>query len=308
MVDWQYSARSSYPSLKILKEAGFEKLVAAVWYYPEGIQNFTKAAAQIGALGGMITTWAGYESKESVLDTAERRQFTAMVLAADYFWNGGEGPTPQNLPYDFAQVFTQQWKSVSPEDYRSREGSTVSFNPAVAVAEWTGYGADAALSAIPVGSVRLKDGVRYRFSPVEGGAILLRGKLNPSGTNAPQSVTVPLSGDKEPNKIREVRLILAASHHAATGTKLGTVTFTAEDGTGDTVDLMYGKNIAAWNDPKSTSEAPIVVRGKTAGGVEAGLRSITWERRSEKPGPVSVTITSTYTEAAPVVFAVTALE
>ena len=60
-------------------------------------------------MGCLQTTWCGYESNESVLDTEERRQFTAMVLAAEYFWNGGKGPTPDKLPYDPAEVFRRQF-------------------------------------------------------------------------------------------------------------------------------------------------------------------------------------------------------
>lgn len=110
MVDWQYMPRPVYPSLNRLRDAGFKDIVGATWWYPEGIQNFTRAASAIHALGMIQTTWCGYESKEDVLSTDERKQFTAMILAADYFWNGGEGPSPNQLPYDPATVFNRQWE------------------------------------------------------------------------------------------------------------------------------------------------------------------------------------------------------
>jgi hexosaminidase len=105
MVDWQYGAHSTFPSLKKLQDAGFTKLVAATWFNPKSIQNFSKAAAEVGALGAMQTTWCGYESKEEVLDGEHRKQFVAMILAAEYFWNGGDGPAHDKLPYDPNQVF-----------------------------------------------------------------------------------------------------------------------------------------------------------------------------------------------------------
>lgn len=308
MVDWQYSAHNSYPSLKVLKDAGFQKLVAATWYYPEGIQNFSKAAAQIGALGAMQTTWCGYESKESVLDTLERRQFTSMVLAADYFWNGGDGPVPQKLPYDFAQVFTQQWKDKSVGDYRVRNGAVVSFSPASVSTDWIGYGAETALSGIPTGDTRLTDGVNYRFPSQRGAAVLLQGKLNPTGSTAPQSITLPLTDGKKPSIIREVHLILAASHQATPRTKIGTLSFTTSDGTATSVDLIYGKNIASWNDGQSVTDAPVILKGKMANGLEPHLRVLTWMPAPNGAPPVSVTITSANTEAAPVIFTVTALK
>ncbi|MES2464756.1 MAG: glycoside hydrolase family 20 zincin-like fold domain-containing protein [Armatimonadota bacterium] len=109
MMDWQYGERTSFPSLIKLKEAGFKNVVAATWYRPKNIQNFARAANEAGAMGAIQTTWAGYESDESVLDTEHRKQFTAMVLAAEYFWNGGEGPSPDKLPYDYAKIFSEQW-------------------------------------------------------------------------------------------------------------------------------------------------------------------------------------------------------
>jgi hexosaminidase len=105
MVDWQYGAHSTFPSLQKLKDAGFTKLVAATWFNPKNIQNFSRAAAEVGALGAMQTTWCGYESKESVIEGEHRKQFVAMILAAEYFWNGGSGPAPDKLPYDPNQVF-----------------------------------------------------------------------------------------------------------------------------------------------------------------------------------------------------------
>ncbi|GAB4461244.1 MAG: hypothetical protein OHK0029_26270 [Armatimonadaceae bacterium] len=109
MVDWQYGAHDQFPSLKKLKDAGFEKIIAATWFNPTNIQNLSRAAAEVGALGVLQTTWAGYESKESVLEGQHRKQFTAMVLAAEYFWNGGEGPAPDKLPYDPDEVFKQHY-------------------------------------------------------------------------------------------------------------------------------------------------------------------------------------------------------
>ena len=107
MVDWQYGGHDHFPSLQKLKDAGFTKLVAATWFNPKNIQNFSKAAAEIGALGAMQTTWCGYESNESILDTENRKQFVAMILAAEYFWNGGSGPAPDKLPYDANLIFDQ---------------------------------------------------------------------------------------------------------------------------------------------------------------------------------------------------------
>jgi hypothetical protein len=109
MIPWQYQDRTQFPQLQRLRQAGFKNVMAATWYRPGNIKNFTKAAVQAGALGCIQTTWAGYESDESILTKKEREQFEAMVLAADYFWNGGEGPAPSALPYRAPDVFARQW-------------------------------------------------------------------------------------------------------------------------------------------------------------------------------------------------------
>jgi hypothetical protein len=109
MVDWQYGKHDRFPSLPLLKKAGFSKLIAASWFEAVNIQNLSRAAAEVKALGCLQTTWAGYESKESVLEGPQRKQFVAMVLAAEYFWNGGKGPTPDKLPYNPDEVFRKHY-------------------------------------------------------------------------------------------------------------------------------------------------------------------------------------------------------
>lgn len=108
LADWQYGEHDDFPSLHQLKNAGFQRLVAASWHRPKNIQTLSRTAAQIGAQGLIQTTWCGYESQEDVLKTLEKRQFTAMVLAAEYFWNGG-GPAPSELPFSPEAIFNQYW-------------------------------------------------------------------------------------------------------------------------------------------------------------------------------------------------------
>lgn len=307
LVDWQYSPRAAYPSLKVLRDAGFP-LVAATWYDPDGIQKFSRAAADVGALGALQTTWAGYESSAAVLDTDQRKQFTAMVLAADYFWNGGAGPPPADLPYDAGEVFTRAYAaSPSAEDTRTRAGWLVDL-AAVANrprADWLGYNGEAGLAAaLPSNDSRLGDGVRYQTGE---GVLLLAGKLNPPSADFPAERVIAL-GDLPAS---EVRLLVAASHRAEKGTRIGAVMLTTAGGKAVTVDLVYGENITAADDLSVLPGVPLVWRGRFDGGPSApaaGLRSVAVS--SPAPGdPVrSVTLSSANTEAAPALFALTALK
>jgi hypothetical protein len=164
----------------------------------------------------------------------------------------------------------------------------------------------------------LSDGVRYQIASRSGAVLLLAGKLNPPGAPPPTVVTVPL-GDIP---ARELCLLLAASHRADKGAVAGSVTVTATDGgQAQTIPLVYGKNIAAADDLASTPDAPIVWRGvfgasknsnsDAARSHPAVLRRLTVKipAVAGRPGRLrSVTITSAKAEAAPAVFAITALK
>ncbi len=109
IADWHYAALPKpdpfYTSLRIWQGEGFVP-VAAAWYQPENVRSFCIAAAQLGA-GTLQTTWAGYESSEERM-IAESRQFTAMVLAADYSWSGRQEPIA-DLGYDPVDVFRRMY-------------------------------------------------------------------------------------------------------------------------------------------------------------------------------------------------------
>ncbi len=130
LANWQYGERDVYPSMDLYKREGFKNLVATTWNRPGNIPGFSKKMVQIGGLGAIQSTWAGYESKESQLsDPTVRAQFTAFVLAAEYFWNGGTGPAPAKLPYNWNAVFARAYAGASAADAvavrSSRAGTTV---------------------------------------------------------------------------------------------------------------------------------------------------------------------------------------
>ncbi len=310
LVDWQYGPHERFPSLKLLKDAGFS-VVAATWFNPANIQNFAREAAQVGALGAMQTTWAGYESKADVLQTEHRKQFTAMVLAADYFWNGGAGPAPEDLPYDAQEVFTRQMEEpLLPVKSQTRSGFIADLSPLAnrPLPDWLGYGAAHGPASFPTGDTRGYDGTLYRFAP---GALLLEGKLNPSGSY-PATRDIPLAsrvGDAiVARQVKEIDVALAASHPTAPGTKIGAMTMVMDDGTKRTVDLVYGRNISAASDTTALPDAAVVWKGRMGDGQPFLVRRVSWKNPSPDLPVRGITITSTGTESAPAVFAVTALE
>ncbi|MBC7806058.1 MAG: hypothetical protein H7145_07890 [Akkermansiaceae bacterium] len=124
LANWQYGERDVYPSMDLYKREGFKNLVATTWNRPGNIPGFSKKMVAIGGMGAIQSTWAGYESKESQLaDPKMRPQFTAFVLAAEYFWNGGTGPAPKQLPYNWDTVFARSYAGASASD-------SVAYRPA----------------------------------------------------------------------------------------------------------------------------------------------------------------------------------
>jgi len=105
ITDWHYRADNDpekfRKSLNVWLKSG-HRPIASMWYQPENIRGFTLAAKGLGTLQ---TTWAGYASNEANM-LRELKQFTAMVLAADYSWSD-RGETPKELPYAPENIFRE---------------------------------------------------------------------------------------------------------------------------------------------------------------------------------------------------------
>jgi hypothetical protein len=107
ITDWHYRAEPEAEpfrkSLNVWFKSG-QKPIASMWFQPDNIRGFTLAAKGLGTLQ---TTWAGYVSNESNM-LRELKQFTAMVLAADYAWSD-RGEKPSELPYNAEEVFRSMY-------------------------------------------------------------------------------------------------------------------------------------------------------------------------------------------------------
>ena len=87
--DWHYQKDGGpklyLASLELFKREGFRP-IASAWFEPNNVRGINLAAVATGA-GSLQTTWAGYDSNEEVMKK-NLKQFSAMVLAADYARNG----------------------------------------------------------------------------------------------------------------------------------------------------------------------------------------------------------------------------
>jgi hypothetical protein len=77
------------------------------------------------------------------------------------------------------------------------------------------------------------------------------------------------------------------------------------DGKSEDIRLVYGKNIAAWNDSTPSLSYGLVWKGKTNGNGIARLRYFVWINPHPDKTIEAIDFTSTGTQAAPVLLAIT---
>lgn len=301
--DWHYAPSGDFTSPRLLRQAGFGSVIGATWFNPQNIAAFGHALAADHQTGLLQTTWAGFNSREQNL-TDDPQQFAAFVLAADYAWTGA-ATDPSRLPYNPGRVFAA-WYAPSMIDSRVQSGFTVDLSgvanralaDSAARSGWLGYGIGHDLRQAPVGLVRL-DGTRYALGPK---AVMLRGAFNPAGAVYPQSIEIPLH-----RAAASLSLVLAAAYAALPKTVVGAMTVTYIDGATATLPLVYGQNIAAWNDSRDAPDAPVVWHGLTTGGDSVSLRAVAWNNPSPHKTIRSVTLAADDPAAAPTLFAITGL-
>lgn len=301
--DWHYQPNGAFKSPSVFQKSGFRTVIGSTWYNPEDIARFAHALAAAHQTGLLQTTWAGRDSNEQNL-IDDPKQFTAFVLAGDYAWTGA-AVDPDKLPYSPSRLF-EQWYAPSIADSRPRSGFAVDLsafaNRALADndsrAAWLGYGGAHDLRQVPTGLVRL-NGTQYSLAPK---AIMLAGAFNPPGTAYPHSIDIPLN-----HAAAKLSLVMATTYSALPKTVVGKITLTYADGAADTIPLIYGQNIAAWNDSGDAANADEVWHAQTPGGDFAALRALVWKNPHPRKAIRSVTITVTDPVAAPTLFAITGL-
>ncbi len=297
IADWHYCAADDFPSVKMLKDLGHE-VIASTWYTPQNTADFSRTAKKNGAEGLMETLWAGYHISEQTL-AEQFQQFHAYILAAEYGWNTSE-KTLDDLDYVPADVFTRLWHQEK-ADHSSKDGFVIDLAPYAGARfdSWLGFGSAHGLQALKTGMVRL-NGVEFAIP--DNGAVLFSGPMDPSG-EWPAGLKF-LVGRKADRFV----FLMASGWHAERGQSVGKITIRYSPTESMVVDLVYGENIAAWNDHAATPSAVTAWSGKTTSGDRAILRTLEWRNPCPDREIQSIEITSSGTEASPILFAVTGLK
>ncbi|MBI3945924.1 MAG: family 20 glycosylhydrolase [Armatimonadetes bacterium] len=302
ITDWHYIPAASYPSLGILRDAGFE-VWAATWQRPENIHGFARAAAERGS-GLIQTTWTGYYGNRTAL-RREFPQFAAYVLAAGYAWRP-DGPPPETASPAARRRFRDAWPGFVGTP-RAAPGFTLDLGPVANLPwrdtsdrdGWLGYGPEHDLSALAPGAHRLGDTLFHL--PEAGRAVAVSGTLLPF--HYPETATVPVG-----RRAGQLALLMAAGWAVAENRTVGWVTVRYADGTELPVELLYGWNIRAAHDARSAFLAPVAWEGRTTGGETLHLGALTLGNPFPDKVIAAIELRSAGTEAAPILFAVSGVE
>jgi hypothetical protein len=239
VTDWHYANEPDpkrYKSLAHFARKGF-KPIASGWYRPQNIYGLTRAAIANNA-GYLQTTWAGHEGSESSA-VREFDQIAAYVLAADYAW-GAQTLTPDKLPYDPVEVARRMLFDTK-QPTRPLDG----------------------LALLASGGTQYRIG-QFQFRGEN--ALVLRSVVSERALKSATSYVV--------NVNRPARRIAAAVDCFAWmefGTPVATIIVRTADGRAKELQLRYGIEVRAYDDPNFTA-APRQ-KGRTAVVVEVADES-----------------------------------
>lgn len=299
--DWRYSPIEEYPSLDLFMNAGF-KVIACTWYVPKNLFHFSLEGHKRGIEGMMQTTWTGFWPEERVLQD-EFHQIHSYILGAEWAWSPGT-PEIEDLPYESDQVFSDLWFAADSRPVGS--WFAVDLEPYLNIrlqdnherAGWLAYGEGYDLGGLPVGAVKL-EGFPYRISEKRAG-VLTGG---PSGVmdGFPASV-VGIPVESRANKLYFLHTACFAD---AGDRKVGEYVINYEDGSKETVPLIYGKTIAAWDVSRQGSRTRSAWRGQRVSGEIIRVNTLIWNNPHPDKIISSFDFVSTGAQAAPVLIAVT---
>lgn len=289
--DWHYQPvdPAAYKSLAVFKEAGLQT-IASTWYNPINIASFAQGEQQIGALGLLQTTWAGFNLDEAAMHK-ELRQFSAYILAAEYAWSGQTIAADQ-LPYRVDEVFAE---AMNPKARSGKKlaGATIDLS-SLSNVKFGETPLDIAL--FPAGA--RFDGVRFDLN--HNGACALRGSLirHP----LPESASIRI--DSSANAIA---FLQATAFHCEAGERVGRYQVDFADGSSELIPLEYAANIRALDDPAITPDATLAWSGKNTHGLPVGFRMFTWTNPHPEKPIARVTFSGEHPFASPVLIGMTLL-
>lgn len=305
IADWHYAPvePEEYISIPLWIEEGFTVLGCG-WYNPVNIANLAKACVNNDAWGYMQTTWAGFNFR-ILGNEGAWFQYWVYPLAAHYAWTGENTPE-SDLPFGVKQLFLDSYFPSKPL-LKNQSGYLVDLSSVVnrSLADnenhegWLGFGPDRDFSALPVGNHTFG---QTQFH-VGKDVLMLAGRFNPEGAY-PAKATIKLPEVKG----SQIHLLMNAASRAPEDTKAGELIVTYADGTRSAFDLVYGENLFMPSDERVGDRARLAWEGKMKSDESIRVWDVSFDLSADQKPISSITITSTNTTAAPIIFAVTVVE
>ena len=302
ITDWHYTGTDpNYKSVPILQKEGF-RIIGTPWYNWNNIANWAVALSANKSMGFLQSTWAGYNMDLGIVKGDSAMQFVAYLLAADYAWNGGT-PALQDMKYNPDEAFWSLWDR-KPVSQRTRTGWAMDLAASANADLWDWTRLLPGAKKVGQNPTKPLSGQVTRQGTVfqVGRPVWMSGPLNPDGV-WPESLKIPFGN----RKVSEIHWLWGTTNATERKTPVATVVVEYADGETATAPVRYGEQIFAFDDQSTGAYTTIVWDGTNPYGEKVSCRRWIWE--NPRPGFAikSVTVTSSQTEAAPVILAATAV-
>ena len=308
MCDWHYGkGEERRNGINTLQKAGFQTIGAA-WHSPENIRGWALQAIQKHALGTLQTTWAGYDSNESILDQ-DFKQFSAFVLAAEYAWSGTNlHPLTRNrqmgsevLPYAAASMFARLYGALLPAGH-TRSGWRINLAAQANIRLRLHHRGEPWIAASPTDPApvitHISDPASGIVAALNGRAIMLRSYLN---RTAPSALLFSVH-----SKAAQLAFLQALAYgNSEPGTEVAEAIVRYSDGKNIEIPFYNGKEIASLDQTKTSDcyHASTILLSSSQGAL--GIRLFRWTNPHPDLSILSIEYRALDLESSPILFGIT---
>ncbi|MDH7602544.1 MAG: glycoside hydrolase family 20 zincin-like fold domain-containing protein [Armatimonadota bacterium] len=303
--DWHYAPTETYPTVDFYISHGFP-VVGCTWYDPRNIARFSRYASERDVLGMMQTTWTGFQPEEVVLRKWPEQAY-GYVLSAAWSWNPKTADLAK-LPYRGDVVFKKAWGELPPSqrgDYavvRLDGYCNIARVDSARKIGWLGIGRGYDLGDLPSGLVSIEE-TPFCILPANrhSASVIMLG-----GVGVAQDLPSAVRGIQVGGRVKSLRFLHGCAYGAEGGCTVGRYVIHFEDGSTETIDLVCGNNIFAWDDQSTAATYghawKTLLRDKRV----AGVGILKWDNPKPDVKVESFDFISELPEACPFLLAVTA--
>lgn len=303
--DWHYAPTETYPTVDFYVSNGFP-VIGCTWYDPRNIARFSRYASERNALGMMQTTWTGFEVEEVVLKKWPEQAY-GYVLSAAWSWNPADADLGL-VPYRADVIFKKAWGELPRVDsgkyavVRLDRYCNISRVDSGKQVGWLGIGRGFDFRWLPAGVVEI-EGVPYYVLPatVRTPAVIMLG-----GTGIAEELPSAVKGISVDGHVKALRFLHGCGYGVENGSQVGRYVVHFEDGTSETIELVLGNNIFAWDDQSTAATYGHAWKTVLKDGKVVGVGTLRWENPRPDVKVVSIDFIADFPEVCPFLLALTA--